>query len=59
MAKLYEEGYSVDMNLELAQSYYEKAASLGLYKACTKIAHYQYSCKRNIKKAIDLYEQAL
>ena len=59
MAKLYEEGYSVDVNQDLAQSYYEKAASLGLYKGFTKIAHYQYSIKRNIPKAIELYEKAL
>ena len=58
MAKLYEEGYSVDVNPELSQSYYERAALKGMPKAYTKIAHYQYS-QRNIKKAIEMYTLAL
>jgi TPR repeat protein len=40
MAKLYEEGYSVDVNPELSQKYYERAGEQGMYKAYTKIGHY-------------------
>jgi TPR repeat protein len=58
MAKLYEEGYSVDVNPELSQKYYERAGEQGMHKAYTKIAHYQYS-RRNVKKAIEMYTLAL
>ena len=43
MAKLYEEGCSVDRNLHLAISYYNKAGASGYIKGYTKIGHLYYS----------------
>eukprot|EP00347_Sterkiella_histriomuscorum_P001396 403372196 len=49
MAKLYEEGLSVDHNPILAQKYYQKAAELGYSKALTKLGHLYYSSILNVK----------
>jgi TPR repeat protein len=43
MAKLHEDGLSVDKNVSRAVSYLEKASELGYHKAMTKLAHYCYS----------------
>ena len=43
MAKLYEEGQSVDKNAALAYQYYQKAAEFKFPKAFTKLGHYHYS----------------
>ncbi|CDW82127.1 sel1 domain protein repeat-containing protein [Stylonychia lemnae] len=43
LAKLYEEGLSIDQNPQLAYKYYEKAANLGFPKAYTKLGHLYYS----------------
>lgn len=64
MSKLHEEGYSVDLNVERAISYLQRAADLGLTKALTKLAHYHYSgftdeayrFPVNKTRAIELYE---
>ena len=66
-AKLYEEGYSVDKDIERAVKYIQKAADLGFTKALTKLAHYHYSgysddhfrIPMNKQKALELYEKAL
>lgn len=43
MAKLYEEGYAIDKNLERAHHYYTKASENGLIKSFTKLGHFSYS----------------
>jgi TPR repeat protein len=43
LAKLHEEGYGVDRNIERAIQYIERSSKQGYSKASTKLAHYYYS----------------